>query len=192
MRFGDVHVYNNLYEQTDATTAASEPGSPFFQYFWGAGKESSIVAESNAVELVDPASASRIIAGWGGTELKATGTLVDGQPADVLAAYNATSATPLSSLRWFTGGLSLPGLLPNRANALSCASQGSVLPTSPNRGVWPSFGLSFGGLADLIAVLFRAPVGLVEPLPETKARPTRCCSRRSPTVALRAPSGARC
>ncbi|MDW4571162.1 hypothetical protein R8Z57_00040 [Microbacterium sp. M3] len=101
VRFGDVHVYNNLYEQTDATTAASEPGSPFFQYFWGAGKESSIVAESNAVELVDPASASRIIAGWGGTELKATGTLVDGQPADVLAAYNATAATPLSSaVRW--------------------------------------------------------------------------------------------
>ncbi len=51
VRFGDVHVYNNLYEQTDATTAASSPGSPFFQYFWGAGRESSIVAESNAVEL---------------------------------------------------------------------------------------------------------------------------------------------
>ena len=101
VRFGDVHVYNNLYEQTDATTAASSPDHPFFQYFWGAGRESSIVAESNAVELVDPSSVSRIIAGWGGTELRASDTLVNGEPTDVLAAYNATAATPLSpDVRW--------------------------------------------------------------------------------------------
>ena len=101
VRFGDVHVYNNLYEQTAATTAASSADHPFFQYFWGAGKESSIVAEANAVELVDPSSASRIIAGWGGTELRATDTLVDGEPIDVLAAYNATAASPLSpDVRW--------------------------------------------------------------------------------------------
>lgn len=101
VRFGDVHVYNNLYEQTDATTRASSAGSPFFQYFWGAGKESSIVAESNAVELIDPASVPRIIAGWGGTELSASDTLVNGEPVDVLAAYNASAASPLSSaVRW--------------------------------------------------------------------------------------------
>ncbi|MFE5408045.1 hypothetical protein [Microbacterium sp. NPDC056569] len=101
VRFGDVHVYNNLYEQTDATTQASHPGSAFFQYYWGAGRESSIVAESNAVELVDPSSVSRIIAGWGGTELSATDTLVDGEIVDVLAAYNAGAATPLSpAVRW--------------------------------------------------------------------------------------------
>ncbi|WP_203581366.1 pectate lyase family protein [Microbacterium hibisci] len=101
VRFGDVHVYNNLYEQTEATTAASDEGSSFFQYYWGAGRESSIVAESNAVELIDPASVSRIIAGWGGTELRADDTLVDGELVDVLAAYNATAATPLSSaVRW--------------------------------------------------------------------------------------------
>ncbi|MBD3942305.1 hypothetical protein IF188_11410 [Microbacterium sp. NEAU-LLC] len=101
VRFGDVHVYNNLYEQTAATTAASTGEHPFFQYFWGAGKESSIVAESNAIELVDPASVSRVIAGWGGTELRATDTLVDGEQVDVLAAYNATASVPLSSaVRW--------------------------------------------------------------------------------------------
>ncbi|GAA5091695.1 hypothetical protein GCM10025760_19410 [Microbacterium yannicii] len=101
VRFGDVHVYNNLYEQTDATTAASSADHPFFQYFWGAGKESSIVAEANAVELVDPSSASRIIAGWGGTQLRASDTLVNGAPVDVLAAYNATAASPLSAdVRW--------------------------------------------------------------------------------------------
>jgi pectate lyase len=101
VRFGDVHLYNNLYEQTDATTRASSAESPFFQYFWGAGKESSIVAESNAVELIDPASAPRIIAGWGGTELSASDTLVNGGQVDVLAAYNASAASPLSSaVRW--------------------------------------------------------------------------------------------
>ncbi|GAA5197495.1 hypothetical protein [Microbacterium jejuense] len=101
VRFGDVHVYNNLYEQTAVTTAASSPDHAFFQYFWGAGKESSIVAESNAVELVDPASVSRIVAGWGGTELQAADTLVNGEPVDVLAAYNATAPAPLSAaVRW--------------------------------------------------------------------------------------------
>lgn len=101
VRFGDVHVYNNLYEQTDATTQASSDGYDFFQYYWGAGRESSIVAESNAVELIDPASASRIIAGWGGTELSATDTLVNGEIVDVLAAYNAGAAAPLSpAVRW--------------------------------------------------------------------------------------------
>ena len=101
VRFGDVHVYNNLYEQTDASLGETVPGSPFFQYVWGAGRESSIVAESNAVELADPGTLARIIAGWGGTELAERDTLVDGAVADVLGAYNATAAAPLSpEVRW--------------------------------------------------------------------------------------------
>ncbi|MGA7147704.1 MAG: hypothetical protein WBX17_04340, partial [Microbacterium sp.] len=101
VRFGDVHVYNNLYEQTAASLRETTPGSPFFQYFWGAGRESSIVAESNAVELADPATVSRIIAGWGGTELSERDTLVGDEITDVLGAYNATAATPLSAeVRW--------------------------------------------------------------------------------------------
>ncbi|MDY0911140.1 hypothetical protein [Microbacterium sp. CFBP9034] len=101
VRFGDVHVYNNLYEQTDATAHETVPGSPFFQYFWGAGVESSIVAEQNAFELLESSPVERIIAGWKGTELSATGSLVNGEPADVLAAFNATAAVPLSpDVRW--------------------------------------------------------------------------------------------
>ena len=104
VRFGDVHVYNNLYEQTAATLHETVPGSPFFQYYWGAGRESSIVAESNAVELADPSTVSRIVAGWGGTQLAARDTLVDGEIVDVLGAYNATAAVPLSSaVRWAPG-----------------------------------------------------------------------------------------
>lgn len=101
VRFGDVHVYNNLYEQTDASRRETVSGSPFFQYFWGAGRESSIVAESNAVELADPTTVSRIIAGWGGTELSERDTLVGGEIVDVLGAYNQTATAPLSStVRW--------------------------------------------------------------------------------------------
>ncbi len=101
VRYGDVHVYNNLYEQTDLSLRESTPGVPFFQYYWGAGRESSIVAEANAIELADPSAVDRVIAGWGGTELAASDTLVDGEPVDVLAAYNASAAVPLSgTARW--------------------------------------------------------------------------------------------
>ncbi|MCT9820471.1 hypothetical protein N3K63_09280 [Microbacterium sp. W1N] len=101
VRYGDVHVYNNLYEQTALSLQESTPGSDFFQYYWGAGRESSIVAESNAIELVDESTVNRIIAGWGGTELSASDTLVNGTVVDVLAAYNATAAAPLSAItRW--------------------------------------------------------------------------------------------
>ncbi|WP_137846329.1 hypothetical protein [Microbacterium sp. 2FI] len=101
VRFGDVHVYNNLYEQTAASLVETVPGSPYFQYLWGAGRESSIVAESNAIELIDPASVSRVIAGWGGTELSETDTHVNGEVVDVLGAYNAGAAAPLTPVvRW--------------------------------------------------------------------------------------------
>ncbi|RLK49075.1 hypothetical protein [Microbacterium telephonicum] len=101
VRYGDVHVYNNLYEQTALSLQESTPGVPFFQYYWGAGRESSIVAEGNAIELADASTVDRIIAGWGGTELSASDTLVDGEPVDVLAAYNQTAATPLNATtRW--------------------------------------------------------------------------------------------
>ena len=101
VRFGDVHVYNNLYEQTEASLAETVPGSPFFQYFWGAGIESSIVAEQNAIELLPSSPVERIIAYWKGTELSETGTLVNGEIVDVLGAFNATSPNKLSSaVRW--------------------------------------------------------------------------------------------
>jgi len=101
VRFGDVHVYNNLYEQTEASLGESVPGSPFFQYYWGAGVESSIVAEQNAIELQPSSPVDHIIAWWKGTELSETGTLVNGEIVDVLGAFNATSPNKLSpDVRW--------------------------------------------------------------------------------------------
>lgn len=92
VRFGDVHVYNNLYEQTTAEG---------FQYYWGAGVESSIVAENNALVLADGVSPARTVAAWGGTMLRDTGTLVNGRPADVVGLYAETGGAPLAdSARW--------------------------------------------------------------------------------------------
>ena len=56
------------------------------------------VLEVVDVALPDPA---RIVAGWGGTEARITGSLVNGETVDVLAAYNATATAPLSDdVRW--------------------------------------------------------------------------------------------
>ena len=46
--------------------------SPFFQYYWGAGIESSIVAEQNAIELLPSSPVDHIIAWRKGTELSET------------------------------------------------------------------------------------------------------------------------
>ncbi len=98
VRYGDVHVYNELYEQTKA---ALYPDGVGFQYYLGAGRESSVVAEENVFELLPATDPAKILAGWGGTQAKVTGSLVNGAPFDVLAAYNATAAAPLSAdVRW--------------------------------------------------------------------------------------------
>ncbi|WP_298461879.1 S-layer homology domain-containing protein [uncultured Cellulomonas sp.] len=92
VRYGDVHVYNNLYEQTD---------EGLFSYYWGAGVESSLYAENNAFVLADGVDPGRIIADWGGTRLHEHGSEVNGEPVDVLAAFNATADEPLlDEARW--------------------------------------------------------------------------------------------
>ncbi|WP_456824193.1 pectate lyase family protein [Cellulomonas sp. P5_E12] len=92
VRFGDVHVYDNLYTQTT---------EGLFQYYWGAGIESSIYAENNAFELAPGVDPGRIITRWAGTQLFETGSTVNGQPTDLLAAFNATAPVPLApTARW--------------------------------------------------------------------------------------------
>ena len=90
VRFGDVHLYDNLYTQTT---------EGLFQYYWGAGIESSIYAENNAFELAPGVDPARIITRWAGTQLFETGSTVNGQPTDILAAFNATAPVPLAADR---------------------------------------------------------------------------------------------
>ncbi|WP_306745268.1 pectinesterase family protein [Saccharothrix yanglingensis] len=82
VRFGQVHVYNNLYE----------PG-PSFVYAWGVGVRSALHVENNYVKLRNGGAVEDLIHNWGGTAITETGTLVDGRPVDVLDAFNAANPT---------------------------------------------------------------------------------------------------
>jgi pectate lyase len=79
VRFGQVHVYNNVY-LTDATT---------WSYAFGVGVESQIFAEANVFETGGGVSPDRFISRFNGTAATINDTLVDGSPVDVVAAYNA-------------------------------------------------------------------------------------------------------
>lgn len=88
VRYGQAHVYNNLYRVTDPE---------HYEYSWGVGVESSIIARQNTFELAAGVGAADIIHNWGGKGIDAAGTWVNGVETDVLAAYNAANpATPLT------------------------------------------------------------------------------------------------
>ncbi|WP_063741225.1 pectinesterase family protein [Saccharothrix syringae] len=82
VRFGQVHVYNNLYE----------PG-PTFVYAWGVGVQSALYVENNYVKLAGGGAVEDLIHNWGGTAITEVGTLVDGRPVDALDAFNAANPT---------------------------------------------------------------------------------------------------
>lgn len=82
VRFGQVHVYNNLYE----------PG-PSFVYAWGVGVQSALYVENNYVKLGNGGSVDKLIYNWSGTAITEVGTLVDGKPVDALDAFNAANPT---------------------------------------------------------------------------------------------------
>lgn len=86
VRFGQVHLYNNLYDVR---------GTPNYNYSWGVGIESAIYAEENLFIADRNFDVSRILARFNGVAMSTTGTLVLGprvrNPVDVIAAWNATN-----------------------------------------------------------------------------------------------------
>jgi pectate lyase len=90
VRYGDVHVYDNLYVVNDPA---------HYTYSWGVGREAEIIAQDNYFQLaegIDPATA---VHDWRGAVLtdagiQESGTLVNGRGAagriSVVEAYNAT------------------------------------------------------------------------------------------------------
>ena len=91
VRFGKVHVYNNLYDVKKV---------PSYVYSWGVGIESQIYAESNLFQTDQEIAPADLIARFNGTAIHESGTNVGG-PADkdlvdVLAAYNAANDPHLS------------------------------------------------------------------------------------------------
>ncbi|WP_258724707.1 pectate lyase family protein [Cellulomonas sp. NS3] len=90
VRYGQVHVYNNLYVQ-------AEDDDDLFQYYWGPGTESSLYVENNAFTLQKGTPASAILTNWGATRFTEKGTWVNGRPVSVLDAFLAAGGAPFGS-----------------------------------------------------------------------------------------------
>lgn len=90
VRFGQVHVYDNLYR--------SGAG---FDYSLGVGKQSQIYAQNNDFQF-SGVTAAAALHNWGGTGIHATGSVVNGASVDVVAAFNAANpGTPLgTTVNW--------------------------------------------------------------------------------------------
>jgi pectate lyase len=86
VRFGQVHVYNNLYDLRS---------TPNYGYSWGVGIESALFAEENFFIAERAFTVDQIIERFNGTTASISGTLVIGprvrNPVDVVAAWNAVN-----------------------------------------------------------------------------------------------------
>ncbi|MFD8493062.1 polysaccharide lyase family 1 protein [Amycolatopsis sp. NPDC059657] len=80
VRYGQVHVYNNLYVV---------PFTNSYEYSWGIGIESKIYAENNFFQVGRGVMPGTFAKWWKGTALHATGTLMNWRPVDVVAEHNA-------------------------------------------------------------------------------------------------------
>lgn len=80
VRYGKVHVFNNLFEHTEDAQIG-------YGYSLGVGKESAIYAEANVFDMptVDP---GEIIGAYNGTMIFVEDSIYNGEPIDLLAAYN--------------------------------------------------------------------------------------------------------
>ncbi|MCL4264689.1 MAG: pectate lyase [Anaerolineae bacterium] len=93
VRFGQVHVYNNVYKIG---------GHVPHVYNWGVGIESAIYAENNLFTVANGVTPDMFMARFNGTAVHETGTLWSPplpppyQPVDARAAYNAVNDPDLA------------------------------------------------------------------------------------------------
>ena len=89
VRYGRVHLFNNLYTVRDL---------PRHGYSIGVGVGSRIVAQDNVWETPAVLPASRLLRWWGGRALSDSGSLLNGQPVDLLATLRSVNpGEPLTS-----------------------------------------------------------------------------------------------
>jgi len=140
VRFGQVHVYNNLYEPRDHHV-----------YSWGVGVNSAIYAQDNYFRFRDGAKPEQAVYNWGGTAMTERGTLVDGRPTSLLAAFNtANPTTPLGTDAGWTPTLNR-GLEP--AHRIAHLRAGAQPPGVAVHGV--------GTFATVQSAIDAAPAGAV-------------------------------
>jgi pectate lyase len=103
VRFGQVHLYNNLYRVRNEEN---------YQYSWGVGIESQTYAENNVFRTDDSITPDRFITRLNGTAIFETGTLVNGgshhRLVDVVEAYNGVNDPDLVDTVGWTPTLFLP------------------------------------------------------------------------------------
>jgi pectate lyase len=78
VRYGRVHVANNLF-------IASDP--VHYGYSIGLGRRCNIVSEANAWELAPGIDDVKLLRNWGGTRFSDRGSIRDGKPVDLAAAF---------------------------------------------------------------------------------------------------------
>lgn len=102
VRFGQVHVFNNLY------LGAADGAYPF-EYAIGLGLRSRVLSEHNVWEL-PPGSRGVPVKRWNGERFADRGSLVNGQRADLLAGVRAANpGVALSGdVGWQPQGISAP------------------------------------------------------------------------------------
>ncbi|TWI05784.1 pectate lyase [Luteimonas cucumeris] len=90
VRFGQVHVYNNLY-------SISSTGAEHYAYSWGVGAESQMVAQNNQFLASHGVTSDLFIGGFKGTQLLAEGNAHNLRAFDPVVAYNAVNDTDIEN-----------------------------------------------------------------------------------------------
>ncbi|WP_370297800.1 polysaccharide lyase family 1 protein [Ammoniphilus sp. YIM 78166] len=85
VRYGQVHLYNNLYE-------ASQNHEQYpYLYSIGVGHESKIYSQNNYFALAEGTPATSIVQVWGGTQFTDEGSVVNGQEVNLAEAHGTLS-----------------------------------------------------------------------------------------------------
>ena len=124
VRFGQVDIYNNHYVQRTRCAIA-------YVYSWGVGVESHLVAEQNAFTLAPGSMVPSHRGVQRDLAMTENDNRVNGEPVDIVAAYNAAFDPDITEVPAFTP-------LPRR----------TLHPAGPSRGWcrhWPVLGTSASG-----------------------------------------------
>ena len=78
VRYGRVHVANNLFVATDPAR---------FGYSIGLGRRCRVVSEANVWELAPGIDYARIVRYWGGNQFSDRGSIVNGRPVDLAGTF---------------------------------------------------------------------------------------------------------
>ena len=121
VRYGQVHVYNNLFE-------GRKDGDYAYGYSLGVGVNSRIYSERNAFEMPAGIGAQRLVRWLRGSSFFDQGSLLNGQAVDLLAGLRAANpAAQLSAeVGWqptLVGPLDSASELPTRIRANAGAGQ---------------------------------------------------------------------